>query len=180
VLLTVWYLYVFLKTYSMNSVIGIYEDHDAALSAIAQLHDKGYPVAQMTIMGLTETEVVDNELHVMQKNPIKVAGLGTGVALGTTVGILTGVGLFAIPGLGVLFGAGALVGAIAGFDFGLIGGGIASVLASVGVKDEIAEKYDTLLKAGKFLVVANGSKEEVANAKKHLHEHNSSSELNVY
>ncbi len=164
----------------MNAAIGIYEDHDAAVEAISKLHDKGYPVAQLTIMGLTETEVIENELRVMQKSPIKVAGLGTGVALGTTVGLLTGVGLFAIPGLGILFGAGALVGAIAGFDFGLIGGGIASVLASVGVKDEIAEKYETLLKAGKYLVIANGSKDEVENAKKHLHEHATHSELNMY
>lgn len=164
----------------MNSAIGIYEDHDAALEAVAKLNDRGYPVSQLSIMGLTETEVLDNEMRVTQKSPVKVAGLGTGVALGTTVGILTGVGLFAIPGLGVLFGAGALVGAIAGFDFGLIGGGIASVLASVGVKDEIAEKYDRLLKAGKYLVIAHGTKEEVENAKKHLHEHSTHSEVNLY
>lgn len=164
----------------MNAAIGIYEDHDMALDAVARLHEAGYPVDQLTIMGLTETEVVDNEMHVTRKNPIKIAGLGTGVALGTTIGLLTGVGMFTIPGLGVLFGAGALVGAIAGFDFGLIGGGIASVLASVGVKDEVAEKYNSLLKAGKYLVVANGSEEEVQNARKHLHELTRHSGLDTY
>lgn len=164
----------------MNSAIGIYEDHDMALEAIAKLNDQGYPVNQLSIMGLTQTEVVDNEMHVMTKSPIKVAGLGTGVALGTTVGVLTGVGLFAIPGLGVLFGAGALVGAIAGFDFGLIGGGIASVLATMGVKDNIAEKYNTLLKAGKYIVIASGTQEEVLDAKKHLHAHATHSELDTY
>lgn len=153
----------------MNSAIGIYENHDAAVEAVARLHEAGYPVSQLSIMGLTNTEVVDNEMHITDKNPINPVGLGTGVAVGTTVGLLTGVGLFTIPGLGILFGAGALVGAIAGFDFGLIGGGIASVLSSVGVKNEVAEKYNTLLKAGKYLVVANGTPEEVENAKKHIH-----------
>lgn len=154
----------------MNAAIGIYEDHDAAVDAVARLHEQGYPVDQLTIMGLTETETIDNEMRIATQSPLKPLGLGAGVALGTTVGLLTGVGLFTIPGLGVLFGAGALVGAIAGFDFGLIGGGIASVLASVGVKNEVAEKYNTMLQNGKYLVVANGTPEEVADAKRHLHE----------
>ncbi len=164
----------------MNSAIGIYEDHDMALAAVAKLKEDGYAVNQLSIMGLTETEVVDNEMRVVEKSPIKVAGLGTGVAIGTTIGVLTGVGLFAIPGLGVLFGAGALVGALAGFDFGLIGGGIASVLASVGVSDEIAKRYHTLLQAGKYLVIASGTAEEVQLAKKHLHKHATHSELATY
>ena len=164
----------------MNAAIGIYEDHDAAVEAIEKLHQQGYPVAQLSIIGLTENEVVDNEMHIIPKSPVNPVGLGTGVAVGTTVGLLTGVGLFTIPGLGVLFGAGALVGAIAGFDFGLIGGGIASVLTSVGVKNEIAEKYNTLLKTGKYLVVANGTAEEVQDAKKHIHTHTKATGVEVY
>lgn len=164
----------------MNAAIGIYEDHDAAVEAVARLHEQGYPVAQLSIMGLTETETVDNEMRISPQSPIKPLGLGAGVAVGTTVGLLTGVGLFTIPGLGVLFGAGALVGALAGFDFGLIGGGIASVLSSVGVKNEVAEKYDSILRNGKYLVVANGTPEEVADAKRHLHERTSHSGLETH
>jgi len=155
----------------MNSTIGIYDDHDAALNAVASLKENGYPVGQLSIIGLTETEVVDEEMHVTPRNPINAAGLGTGVALGTAVGVLTGVGVFAIPGLGFLFGAGALVGAIAGFDFGLIGGGIASVLSSVGVSNDEAKKYDNLLREGKYLVVAEGSTTDVERAKQLLHAH---------
>lgn len=161
----------------MNTAIGVYEDHDMALEAVMKLKEEGFPVKQLSIMGLTETEVVDNEMHVMHKNPLKVAGLGTGVAVGTAVGILTGVGVFAIPGLGLLYGAGALVGAIAGFDFGLIGGGVASVLATLGVKDDIGKRYHSLLAAGKFLVIAHGEPEEVANAKNLLHNHGTHTEL---
>ena len=164
----------------MNAAIGIYEDHDAAVDAVARLHEQGYPVSQLSIMGLTETEGIDNEMHIMPKSPVNPLGLGAGVAVGTTVGLLAGVGLFTIPGLGVLFGAGALVGAIAGFDFGLIGGGIASVLASVGVKNDVAEKYSNMLRNGKYLVVANGTPEEVADAKRHLHERTRHSGLDTY
>src|SRR4051812_48921534 len=112
----------------MNATIGVYDNHDLAVEAVEKLKNSGYPVSQLSIMGLMVTEVVDDKMHVMPKSNVKTAGLGAGTILGTTLGILTGVGMFAIPGVGFLYGAGALVGAIAGFDFGLIGGGIASAL----------------------------------------------------
>ena len=161
----------------MNTAIGVYENHDMAVEAVIKLKDEGFPVSQLSIMGLTEHEVVDAENHVLPQSPLKAPVLGTGIAVGTAVGILTGVGVFAIPGFGLLYGAGALVGAIAGFDFGLIGGGIATVLAAVGLKDGIEKKYHNLLAAGKFLVVAHGSKEETLNAKDLLHNHGKYMEL---
>ncbi len=161
----------------MNTTIGVYEDHDMAIEAVLKLKESGFPVKQLSIMGLTTNEEIDEELHIVPKSGIKAAGLGTGIAVGTTLGLLTGIGMFTIPGLGVLFGAGALVGAIAGFDFGLIGGGIATVLATVGVKDEIGERYQSLLKGGKYLVVAHGEQEEVSRAKDLLHHHGTHTEL---
>ena len=155
----------------MNATIGIYDNHDLAVAAVEQLKNSGYPVSQLSIMGLAETEVIDDKMHIMPKSPLKTDGAGAGLLLGTTLGILTGVGIFAIPGLGFLYGAGALVGAIAGFDIGLVGGGIASVLETVGVKDENAKKYHDVLVAGKYLVIAHGSEENVNQANELLHEH---------
>ncbi len=164
----------------MNATIGVYDNHDLAVEAIQKLKDSGYPVNQLSIMGLMETEVVDDKMHVMPKSSIKAGGLGAGTILGTTLGILTGVGMFAIPGVGFLYGAGALVGAIAGFDFGLIGGGIASALASVGVQDEMAKKYHDDLVAGKYLVIAHGSEEHVNQAKATLDEHGTHEEIALH
>jgi hypothetical protein len=161
----------------MNATIGIYENHDLAVDAVKTLKDSGYPVSQLSIVGMAETEVVDDQMHIMPKNPLKVAGLGAGTLLGTALGVLTGVGVFAIPGLGFLYGAGALVGAIAGFDFGLIGGGIASALTTVGVKDENAQKYHDALAQGKFLVIAHGSEEEVNRAKDMMYQHGTHEDL---
>jgi len=165
----------------MNSAIGVYTDHDMAMDAVKKLNDAGFPVKQLTIMGKAETEIVDDELRVVEKpHTAAIAGVGAGTALGTAVGILTGVGLFMIPGVGFLYGAGALVGAIAGFDFGLIGGGIASVLATVGVKGDIAKKYHDALEAGNYLVVAHGSKEEVAKAGEILNTHGTHLDVAVH
>ena len=50
--------------------------------------------------------------------------------------MLTGLGLFAIPGFGVLFGAGAVIGAFAGFDAGIIAGGLSTILVELAIKEE--------------------------------------------
>ncbi|MBS1688276.1 MAG: hypothetical protein JSS96_06095 [Bacteroidetes bacterium] len=155
----------------MKATIGVYDTHDKAITAVKELKDAGYPMKQLSIIGKAETEQIDEEMHILPKTPINPIGLGTGTVLGTTLGILTGVGLFAIPGLGFLFGAGALVGAIAGFDFGLIGGGIASVLTSVGVHEEAAKAYSKDLDAGRYLVIAQGSEDEVKHAHNVLDTH---------
>jgi hypothetical protein len=82
--------------------------------------------------------------------------------------------------LGILCGAGALVGAFAGFDIGLIGGGVATALASVGVKHDISKKYHDALAAGKFLVVAHGHQADVDKAQSLLHAHGTHSELDTH
>ncbi len=164
----------------MNATIGIYDNHDLAVEAVIKLKEADFPVNQLSIMGLSQTEDVDKEMHITPHNPIKTAGLGTGTVIGTTLGILTGVGMFAIPGVGFLYGAGALVGAIAGFDIGLIGGGIASALTTVGVTDENSKKYHDALVAGKFLVVAHGDQKLVNQAKDLLHEHGTHDDMEMH
>jgi hypothetical protein len=162
----------------MNATIGIYDDHELAVEAVKGLKEAGFPLAQLSIMGKAETEVLDPNMNPMPKEPMTNSGLkiGATTAIGTALGILTGVGVFAIPGIGVLYGAGALIGAIAGFDFGLMGG-IASILATLGVKDENAKKYHDALSAGKFLVIADGTEEDVQRAQSILATHNTHQDL---
>ena len=164
----------------MNAAIGIYENHELAVEAVRKLKEANYPVSQLSIIGKAETEEVDEKMHISPKSPLNVSGVGAGTVIGTALGILTGVGLFAIPGIGVLYGAGALVGAIAGFDFGLIGGGLASVLATVGVKDEQSKKYHEALEAGKYVVVAHGTSELVNKAQTLLEEHGTHNDVTFH
>lgn len=149
----------------MNATIGVFDNHDLAVEAVQKLKDANYPVSHLAIMGKAATETIDDDMHIVPKSPLSVATLGTGIIVGTILGILTGAGLFQIPGLGFLYGVGALIGAIAGFDFGLIGGGLASVLATLGLKDSNARKYHDALAQGKFLLVAHGSRSDIDRAR---------------
>jgi uncharacterized membrane protein len=164
----------------MNATIGIYNSHDLAVDAVIKLKNSGFPVSELSIIGLMETEVMDKDQHVIPKYTLKLGELGIGTLAGTTLGILTGIGVFAIPGVGFLFGAGAVIGAIAGFDVGLIGGGLASAMASLGVKDDNTKKYHDALVAGKFLVTVHGKGSDVNKARDILHEHGTHDELAVH
>ena len=164
----------------MNKTIGIYDNHDLALTALKSLLDSGFPVSQLSIMGIAETEDFDNKMNSTPKSPLKVAGLGAGVLIGATIGLLTGIGFLAIPGLGLVYGAGALAGTVAGLDFGIIGGGIASVIATLGIKDENAVKYHTALEDGKFLVIVHGNETEINKAKEMLLLHGTHNHIEAY
>ena len=165
----------------MKSAIGVYDTHEKAIAAIEELKAANYPIRHLSILGKADKEVVaDEKAHIISENPIRPAALGVGVTLGLALGILTGAGVFLIPGFGFLFGAGAVAGAVAGLDAGLIGGGIATVLATLGVGDDVAKRYQADLNAGKFLLVAQGSDEEITNAKNLLDTHGTHQQLQLH
>lgn len=164
----------------MKTVVGVYNTHNEAIEAVKELKAAGYTNRQISIIGKIEDNV--GKLEEDDDRLIKVAGTEVGVATvaGTTIGILTGLGIFAIPGLGFLYGAGALVGAIAGFDFGLIGGGIISALTIPGMKDETAKQYESELQAGKILVIMQGNEEDVKKASETLTTHGRHTTLDTH
>jgi hypothetical protein len=147
----------------MKLTVGIYDNHKLALEAIEVLKNKGFPVNQLSLIG--QAKIIDDNIRVISNEPLKNAGIGIGVVLGTTLGVLSGVSVFAIPGFGFIYGAGAIIGAIAGFDVGLVGGGIVSLLTTIGIKKDKVVKYSEHLNEGKYLVIAQGDEEEVKKAK---------------
>jgi hypothetical protein len=162
----------------MNTTIGVYASHEKAIEAIEELQRAGYPVQQLSLLG--KAEIIDDHMHVSRNKWIQDAPVSIGVILGPILGILTGVGIFAIPGFGFIFGAGAVIGAFAGFDLGLVGGGVVSLMVTLGIKKDIAIKYHEHLKEKRFLVIAHGNEEEVKKAKEILHGHKDYIEVNSH
>jgi uncharacterized membrane protein len=146
----------------MEAKIGVFDTHGKALKAVELLIEKGIDAKAISLIG--KAEVIDDHIHVRSNEVIKDTPAFLGVGAGVVVGVLTGMGVFAIPGFGFLYGAGAAIGAIAGFDIGLVGGGIATLLTSLGIKKDHIIQYHEHLNEGKFLVMLHGTVEQIAKA----------------
>ncbi len=142
----------------MKKSISIFDSHAEALKALEALRESGVNMSKVSLVG--RAEVIDDHVHIHSNKALVAAPVAIGSVLGTTLGVLTGVGLFAIPGLGLLFGAGAVIGAFAGFQLGVVTGGITSILVDLGVKEDHVV-YEQHLKEGRFLLFYDGSDEEI-------------------
>lgn len=99
-----------------------------------------------------------------------------GSFIGGLFGILSGVGLLFIPGVGPVIVAGHVVGVLAGWIEGMIVGGVGAAVAGglvgalvgLGIPKEKALKYETEIKAGKFVLIVSGTDEEVEQAQQIL------------
>ncbi len=169
----------------MTSTIGVYENQQDALAAIQQLKTAGFPASQLSILGHAKDDQTEEDRleqldsdHEMDR-PIRIAatGIGIGAVVGPILGALAGLGILAIPGVGILVGAGAIAGAVAGLDAGLIGGGIISALAIARTNKHHEEKYKEHLAAGRYLVVAQGTDDELHHAHDILDAHDNHTDL---
>jgi len=150
----------------MKSIIGVYNTHAQALQAVKLLQGEDFSDKDISL--LARTELDDNNPAIDRGNLLTEGPVTLGVVAGPILGLLTGLGVFAIPGLGFLYGAGALVGALAGLDVGLVGGGIISLLTTLGIGESHRIKFKEYLKSGKVLLIAQGDEENLKKAKQIL------------
>ncbi len=153
---------------SENAVVAMFDTHQQAEQGVKELQKSGFDMKKLSIIG----RGYHSEEHPLgfytSGDRIKTWG-GIGAFWGGLWGILFGAAFFWVPGFGALAVAGPIVGMLAGGLEGaaVIGGASALVaaLTSLGLPKARAIKYETQLKADKFLVIAHGSAEEVENAR---------------
>ncbi|WP_118949832.1 hypothetical protein [Taibaiella helva] len=150
-------------------IISLYDDHGKAVAAVSLLKAEGFNEKHISLLGTAD---VGDEI---QARDATVAARGVGI--GALVGVLAGIGLAVIPGIGILYGLGAVAGAVAGFDFGVIGGTIVSALAIKNMGKEVADRYAAELKAGKTLLAFSGNEDEILKARNVLEGHGMHTEL---
>ena len=151
----------------MKSQVAIYDTHQKAIDALERLKNAEFPMEKTSLLG--QAEIIDDHVHVKSMDDIKIKTTALGVIATSTLGLLTGLGIFAIPGLGFIYGAGALVGAIAGAEIGIVGTGLFSILTTIGFSKDSVVKYEQHIVEGKFLVIINGTLEEIEKAEHILH-----------
>jgi uncharacterized membrane protein len=150
-----------------NTIVGVYDTHHAAIAALKALKESGLPVENISF--ISKADIIEGKLHANISDNEANVPVEIGVVLGPVLGILSGLSIIAIPGLGFLYGAGALIGAFIGFDFGLIGGGITTMLIKLGINKDKAATYQEHLEKGKYIITISGTDEIVEKAKATLH-----------
>ena len=150
-----------------NTIVGVYDSHENAITALNALKTAGLPLKNMSF--ISKANIIESKLYASSNNNIINAPVEIGVVLVPVLGILAGVSLIAIPGLGFLYGAGAVIGALAGFDIGLIGGGVTTLLMGMGIHKDKTATYHKHLEEGKYIITINGENEIAEKAKEILH-----------
>src|SRR5277367_3013385 len=151
-----------------NSVVAIYHTHTDADRAVKELQRGGVDMHKLSIVGKgyhTDEQVVG---YYNTGDRMKYWGK-VGAFWGGFWALLFGSAMFVIPGLGPILVAGPLVawivagleGAVEVGALGVLGAG----LFSMGIPKDSIVKYETALKTDQFLLIANGTAEEVAKAK---------------
>lgn len=151
-----------------NSVIAIYDKHDQAEEAIKQLQKSGFDMKKLSIVSKgyeTENRVIG---YYNAGDRMKHWGK-FGAFWGGIWGLLVGAAFLIIPGIGPVLLAGPLVAAIVGaLEGAVVVGGlsvIGAALYGLGIPKNSVIRYESALKANKFLVAAQGTQEEVAKAR---------------
>jgi hypothetical protein len=165
-----------------NSTVALFNNHQDAENAVKELQKSGYDMKKLSLIGKdyhTEENVVG-----YYNTGDRMATWGKfGLFWGWVWGILFGSAFFLIPGIGPVMVGGPLVSWILGaLETAVITGGLTALggaLASIGIPEDSIVRYETALKADKFVLIVHGSVQEVEKAQGILMQ-NKAEEANVH
>lgn len=154
-----------------ESVVAVFGTNMDAEGAVKELQHAGYDMKKLSIVGRD----YHSEEHVVgyynAGDRMKYWGK-LGAFWGGLWGLLFGAAFFWVPGVGQLVVGGPLVSWIVGaLESAAVFGGLSALgagLYSIGIPKDSVLKYETAIKADKFLLVAHGTKDEVKGAKQIL------------
>jgi hypothetical protein len=155
----------------VSSVVAVYPDHPAAEHAVRKLHEAGFPLGDLSIVG-RDFQVTEEPYGFVSRGDYAKAGAETGAWFGGLFGLCLGAGFLVLPGLGLVVVAGpiaaALLAGIEGAAAGTALGSLAGALVGWDVPKDRALKYEKQVKGGKFLVLVRSKKEVIARARSML------------
>jgi len=152
----------------VNGVLAIYSTHSGAEEAVKELQRARIDMRTLSIVARdshSDQQVVG---YYNRGDRMKYWGK-MGAFWGGCWGLLFGAGFFVIPGIGPVLVAGPLVSWIAGALEGAVVLGGLSVfgagLYGMGIPRNSVIKYEMAVKANRFLLMVNGSAEDVEAAR---------------
>jgi hypothetical protein len=154
--------------------IGVFSKRSDAELALAELRNSNFPMDRVSVIvqdrdgnrevaGVETTEEFGNKADEGAKT-----GAVTGGAVGGLTGLLVGLGTLAIPGIGPIMLAGAaataLATTVAGSAIGAAAGSLLGALIGLGIPEERARNYADRVSRGDYLVIVDGTPEEIRRA----------------
>jgi hypothetical protein len=153
--------------------IGTFSSRQETEQALNELRDSGFVMDNVSILakdtdrkdlenmaaGSTTTERGDTEAQ-------EGAGAGavTGTVLGGLGGLLVGLEALIIPGVGPFLAAGAIATTLAGAGVGAAAGGLVGALTGLAIPEEEAQIYADRVSQGDYLVIVEGTEDEINRA----------------
>jgi hypothetical protein len=146
-----------------NSVVAVFGEHSGSENALRSLKKEGFDVKRFSIVG-RDFQSEDNVVGFYTTGDRMKYWGKTGAFWGGLWGMLMGAAFLIIPGIGPVVAAGPVTGWIVGALEGAIFVGGVSVLGaglvSVGIPRDSVLKYESSVKAGKFLLILHGTAAE--------------------
>jgi len=157
--------------YHIETVIGVFPDHQSAETAVKSLADSGFQMKDLSLVGKgyhSDEKVVG---FYNSGDRIKFWG-SRGAFWGGFWGLFFGGMFLTIPVVGHVIVLGYLaVAAVSALEGAVVVGGLSALgatLYSIGIPKDSVIQYETDMEADRFLVMAHGTDEEVQRAKKIL------------
>lgn len=144
-----------------RTITAVLKEEQQIDDVVRRLIDRGVAQDHISVMGQnfqSQTRISG----FISKKDVVLGGLRTGAVFGSLFGsilsLFTGVGVLFIPFIGSVVAGGpitsVLLGAASGALAGSAGAGLASALATLGMPKEKAAVYETRVKAGEYLLMA--------------------------
>jgi uncharacterized membrane protein len=146
----------------MNTIIGIFDDPQAARRALEALRDGPLPLEDVSIV----SRATESGAAVANDDDVSA---GEGAAVGAVWGGLVGLAALLIPGVGPFIAGGALFAALTGALTGAVVGGITAALVDFGgISEEEAREYESQVHAGKTLLAVKARDEDAGEVRRIL------------
>ncbi len=159
--------------------VGVFRQRREAEAALSELRDAEFVMDNVSIIGKDTGNNVNavsaTDMRGNKADDGAKTGAATGAALGGLGGLLVGLGALAIPGIGPVIAGGAVATALAttltGGAIGAAAGGVAGGLVGLGIPEQQAQIYSDSINRGDYLVMVDGSEDEVRRAEPILKRH---------
>jgi len=151
-----------------SSTVGVFRNHLDAEAAVKELQKAGFDMKKLSVVG-KDYHTDENVVGYYNAGDRMAAWGKYGLFWGWIWGLLFGSAFFIIPGLGPVLVGGPLVAWLIGaLDTAVVAGGLTALggaLASVGIPNDSVLRYETALRADKFILIVHGTVQEAERAR---------------